>query len=334
MNKQHILGILDRQKGSYVSGEAIAEALGISRAAVSKAIAGLRQEGYRIESRTNKGYMLDSESDVLLAQSIQKRMSTQRLGHEIRIERIVSSTNLVLKDMAREGVQEGTVLIAEAQSAGRGRMGRSFASPVGDGLYISVMTRPGLPVSQIQYLTMMAVVAVYEAIEALCGIKTDIKWVNDVQYGGRKLCGILTEAEICGENGQVAFVVTGIGINIRGKFTGELEHIATTLEEATGRVVSRGELAAMLLTKLDEHFCRFTATGDPQPFMEIYRKRSCLMHQAVTVTAFDTSYEAIVTELQDDGSLVVELPGGESRTLVSGEVSVRKTRLSSEQLGE
>ena len=201
MLKEQVLGFLWKAQDDYISGAELARRLGVSRTAVWKAMGQLRAQGYLIESVTNKGYRLSPCSDVLSAAGVEKYLKTQSLS--IRVVDEVDSTNSVLKRMAAEGAPQGSVLIAERQSAGRGRMGRSFYSPPGTGLYMSLLLRPCMEAQRATLVTTSAAVAVAEAIERLAGEAAQIKWVNDVLFHGRKVCGILTEAGMDFESGMI-----------------------------------------------------------------------------------------------------------------------------------
>ena len=227
MTKNAILELLRQHTDVYVSGTELAKALSISRTAIWKGIEQLREEGYEIDSVTNKGYRLSSASDVLREEDVRKYLTAE--GLDVRVYRSISSTNTVLKTMAEEGAPEGRCLIAGEQTAGRGRRGRSFYSPPDSGIYLSGLLRPALQAVDATSITACAAVAVAETIESLAPVKAEIKWVNDIYVDRRKVCGILTEASLDCESGQVNYLIVGIGINTRvpaSDFPEELRSIA------------------------------------------------------------------------------------------------------------
>ena len=211
MNNDALLQKLTEQGDNYISGAELARWLGVSRTMVWKGIEQLRAEGYGIESVTNRGYRLLPEHDVLSAREIALRLTTP--GLRLRVYPSVTSTNTILKNMAAAGEPEGAVAVAGEQTAGRGRMGRSFYSPPGTGLYLSILLRPGIPAEETTPVTACAAVAVAESIEELSGEPAQIKWVNDVYVRGKKVCGILTEASIDCETRIADYLVVGIGVN-------------------------------------------------------------------------------------------------------------------------
>ena len=211
-SKSNILQILEKNRGTYVSGEELAQQLQISRSAIWKAISELKKEGYQIISVTNKGYCLSDATDVISAEGIGPYL-TNGSQDMIHVFKTVDSTNLVAKKMALEQAPHGTVVLAEEQTAGRGRMGRSFHSPAGSGIYMSFILRPNLTSNDAVLITTAASVAVARAIEEVTHIHTGIKWVNDVYMNGKKICGILTEALTDFESGGIESIILGIGIN-------------------------------------------------------------------------------------------------------------------------
>ena len=227
MTKEDLLTLLWQNADAYISGEELARRLSVSRTAVWKAIGQLREAGYNIESVSNRGYRLLSESDVLSEEGIRRHLKHQEL--ELQVYKTITSTNTVLKALAAEGAPAGLALIAGEQTAGRGRMGRSFYSPADSGLYLSLLLRPNVSAVEATRLTACAAVAVAETIEELSGRPAQIKWVNDIFVDGRKVCGILTEASVDCENGMMHYVIIGLGVNTRvpaGDFPEELKGIA------------------------------------------------------------------------------------------------------------
>ena len=321
MTKDTVLALLRQHAGSFLSGAALAKELSLSRTAVWKAIGQLRREGYAIASVTNKGYRLDIQSDVLSEQGVRSWLTNPALTPKVYAS--ITSTNTVLKGMAAESAAEGLCLIAGEQTAGRGRLGRSFYSPADSGLYMSLLLRPQLPAAEAVRITAAAAVAVCEAIEELSGLETQIKWVNDVLVHGKKVCGILTEASLDCESGQLDYAVVGIGINTAvpaGDFPPELRPIAGAVFGEEKPPELRCRLAALVLDKLMAYKDRL---DDPALFAA-YRRRSLVLGKAINILSPGKDPEpAEAVDLAPDYGLLVRLPDGTMRRLNAGEVSVR-----------
>ena len=234
----------------------------------------------------------------------------------------LDSTNRYLKELAAEGAQEGTVIIANRQSAGRGRLGRSFFSPGEKGIYMSVLLRPEIPLERAVLITSMAAVAVAEAVERVSGIETKIKWVNDIFLNGKKVCGILTEAGIHAEKATLDYAVLGIGVNVGNmEFPEELKDIATSVSAECGFVVSKDVLIDEILKEVERWY---PAIKDGS-FLEVSKRRSILLGKEIRVvdeTVPGGGYTAKAIDINELGNLVIE-KDGERQVLNSGEVSIR-----------
>lgn len=317
--KEAVLTELLDNRDQILSGEALAASLGVSRSAVWKAIGQLRAEGYRIEAGTNRGYCLTGV-DVLSREGIRSFLTTE--GLDIQVYNRVGSTNTLLKAWAEDGCPEGTVAVAEEQTAGRGRRGRSFYSPPGSGLYLSILLRPRESAEAALPITTAAAVAAAEAIEALSGRETQIKWVNDVLLDGKKVCGILTEASLDVESGGLNYAIVGVGINALppvGGFPEELREIAASVFERFDRPDLRCRLAAALLDRFFHHY----RTLNSDECFAAYQRRCLVLGRRVTVLRGGTAVaDAEVLSLERDYSLRVRYDDGTEELLNSGEVSV------------
>ena len=317
--KEQLFTLLEARQGSFVSGEELAGSLNLSRAAVSKAMKALRQEGYAIEAVTNRGYRLSGECDILSAQGVRKHLNQ---AFQVTFSQSVDSTNTVLRSLAEQGAPEGTVVIAGAQTGGRGRMGRTFYSPAGTGVYLSLLLRPvGADPQQTVTLTAAAAVALCQAMETVSGENPQIKWVNDIFLNGRKVCGILSEASFGLESGVPEYVVVGVGINAyapEGGFPPNLAEIAGPLWE---KPVPDGKnrLAAEFLNR----FWQLYAAGSPSVFLEDYRCRSLVVGKDITVIAGGRESPAHALGIDENCRLLVRYPGGETTALSYGEVRIR-----------
>lgn len=347
-SRDKVLALLESKKGEYISGEEIASALGISRTAVWKAVNSLRKDGYMINSVTNRGYCLSNGSDILSEGSLRSYLHDCP-PLDLDVFDTVDSTNTICLRRASSGDRSTYAAVAGGQTKGRGRRGRSFFSPDGTGLYMSILLRPsGLDANQAVRFTTVAAVAVSEAIEKVSGRAASIKWVNDIYVGGRKACGILTEASFNPEDGTLDYAVVGIGINVyepQGGFPEEIRDRAGALagpvntqdlpDEAriTNAVLENGgrnRLAAEILSRffsyLDENFApSATSDTDPTPrYASEYRRRCFVIGADVDVIkAGSEPREAHVLGVDDECRLEVRYPDGTSEALSSGEISIR-----------
>ena len=324
-SRDAVLSLLREEEG-FLSGEALSRRLGLSRAAVWKAVDALRGAGYEIEARTGLGYRLASAPDVLTEAEIRGFLGpTAIVGRELRCFQELDSTSTYLK--AQGDAPDGTVAVADSQTAGRGRMDRSFQSPKGQGIYLSVLLRPPLPPDRLPPVTALAGVAVCAAVERVCGARPGLKWPNDPVLNGKKLCGILTELSLEAETGRVQSLVLGIGINVgQGPedFTPEVREMATSLRQELGRPVSRPQLTAALLEELDRAYAALLA-GDLSAYLTAYRRRCVNLGKTVQLIPFGGGDRETAQAVDIDGefSLVVRGADGKERTVRSGEVSVR-----------
>ena len=322
MLRDDVLALLRQQKGAPLSGEAVSRALGVSRAAVWKAMERLRQEGYLISSAPRKGYWLERSPDRLSAGELAR--PGRRVGRELVCLETVDSTNNDLKRRAVGEAPDGLVVVAEEQTGGRGRRGRSFASPAGKGLYLSALLRPSCTLEQLPALTAWSAVAVCDAVEALCGVRPGIKWPNDVILDGRKLCGILTELELEAETAALRHVVVGVGINLTqtaADFGPEVAPVAVSLAQALGRAPRRAEMAAAVLAALDELYAAFPA--ERAAWLERYRADCLTLGRTVRLLRAGEEEEAFAEAVDDAFALVVRRADGSREAVSSGEVSVR-----------
>ena len=322
MSREKVLSLL--RQGGYVSGEAMSQRLGISRAGVWKAIEGLRQEGYVIASAPNRGYQLEEAPDRLREGELSGPLAGALVGSKLLCLDCIDSTNTECKRQAMSGAPEGLVVTAEEQTGGRGRRGRGFQSPRGKGLYLSALFRPELELSQVSDFTAWVAVAVCDGIEACCHIRPQIKWTNDIVFQGKKLVGILTELGMESESGALDYMVTGIGINVNHgpeDFVPEIRDMASSLAQVLGRPVRRAELAAQVMLALDRMYAGYP--GNKAEYLEKYRAGCVTTGRQVQLITPASRREAFAREIDDQFNLVVELPGGARETICAGEVSVR-----------
>lgn len=333
--KEQLLMLFENNKGVFFSGEDIAEKLDISRTAVWKSVQSLKNEGYNIEAVRNKGYCLSTDTDILSLQGISKYLSKVCDHVKLEVLQSTGSTNTVAREKAANGAFDGYTVVAGSQTQGRGRMGRSFHSPAGTGIYMSIVLRPrNFNSQQAVKLTTMAAVAVCEAIEAVSGEKAEIKWVNDIFVGGRKVCGILTEASFGLEDGTLEYAIVGVGINALAPSGGFPEEIRDIAGAVFAKPVSDGKnrLAAEFLNSFMSYYCAENEGDTPRDYVSEYRRRSFVIGKDVNVITPTGTRSAHVLDVDTDCRLVVKFEDGSVESLFSGEISVRLPKADKDSL--
>lgn len=317
--KDELLLLFEKNKGTYLSGEEIADSLQISRTAVWKAVNSLRNDGYDIDAQKTKGYCLSPMTDKVSSQGISKYL-TKDLEVEVYDE--VGSTNNMLKERASQGAKEGLVIVANSQTGGKGRLGRSFYSPLDTGVYISVLLRPqNIEPQKALKITTMAAVAACKAVETVTDKKALIKWVNDIFVDGLKVAGILTEASLSMETGNLEYAVLGIGFNVyepNGGFPEEIKGIAGAILDETVPD-AKNRLASEFLNRFKDIYDNM----DTSNYDIEYKKRSFVIGKKVNVISPADTKKATVLDITSDCALIVEYEDGTEGTLSTGEVSIR-----------
>jgi len=321
--KDRLIAALKESRGKWISGELLSERLAVSRAAVSKQVKKLRDEGYAIESAPRKGYLLMEDSELLLPNEIRQGLKTGIFGRkEIEYYRRLNSTNTRAKELAAGGAPQGTIVVAESQAEGRGRKRRSWFSHEGEGIFVSLILRPDVPPTDAPKFTLLTAVAVAETLISDAAMDITIKWPNDILSGGRKLAGILTEVSM--EMDAVDHIIVGLGINVNTdgeSFPEELRKIATSVFMETGRKYAR----AWLLCRFLEHFERLFLTMEEkgfEPVIRRWRELTDILGRKVVVDLINKSVSGKVVNIDDDGVLIVEEEGGEQHRIFSGDISL------------
>jgi BirA family biotin operon repressor/biotin-[acetyl-CoA-carboxylase] ligase len=318
--KHKVIDIL-RTANGFVSGEKISEEFGLSRTAIWKHISSLRNDGYEILSVTNKGYQLISSPDVINEDELKEELRVKLIGKELIHFDSLGSTNDKAKEMAN-GLEEGSVIVAEEQTAGKGRLGRSWSSPGRKGIYMSVILKPEGEPSHAAKLTLLGAAAVALAMEEL-GIDVKIKWPNDIILNGKKVAGILTE--MSSELGIINYIVLGIGINVNqtiDEIPEDIRNKATSLRIEEGKSIIRKQLLARVLNKLDELYIPFKDRGDMDNALEICRVKSAVIGKDIIVVQGRNERPGHAISINHDGELMVRFPEGVEK-VISGEVSIR-----------
>ncbi len=318
--KDCLLNELVSANSGYVSGESIAEKLGVSRNSVSKTAAQLRRDGFLIESSPKKGYRFSRYNLRCPDCCIEKH--SKNAPPEIITLNTVTSTNEEVKKLAQEGAPEGLLLTAEEQTAGKGRTGKSFFSPRGTGVYMSILLYPSFAATDAKLITTCAAVAVCRAIESMSEKTAEIKWVNDVFCGGRKVSGILTEGSLNVESGTISKAVVGIGVNLFppeagfGMLTGTA---GTVFKDAWNGWDVKGRFISAVYDNFMEEYLRLPEAD----FISEYKKRSYLPGKKITVLKQSEELDAVAVEVGDDLRLLVRYTDGGEEWLDSGEVSIK-----------
>lgn len=269
--KQKLLELLQSTEG-FLSGQELSDYLNVSRTAVWKVMKSLEEDGYEIEAVRNKGYSLKKEPDILTKESCASRINTKWLGKNLMVYDVTDSTNTRLKLAGEQGAPNGSVAVANAQEAGKGRLGRHWETPKGSALAFSLLLRPQIQPENASMLTLVAALAVSRAIDEYAGIKTQIKWPNDIVYQGKKLCGILTE--MSADMDQIHYVIVGIGINVQmTDFPKEIQNTATSLKLVTGKTLLRNKLLAKVLEEFEVLYEQFVSVESLKNLKAEYESR-------------------------------------------------------------
>lgn len=319
--KDKILHIL-KESTDYVSGEKISNLLNVSRTAVWKNINSLKEEGYKIDSVSRKGYKLINSPDVLSYEEIEPYLNTTYIGRNILYFNTIDSTNKKAKDIA-ESSSYGTVVISEEQTAGRGRLGRSWSSPKGKSLLISILLKPNIDLSKVSNITLVGAVALVKTLETF-GIEGLIKWPNDIIINDKKIAGILTE--MSAEINQVNYIVMGIGVNLYVKseeFPEDIRHKAGSILSETGKSIDRKEFTGKFLNYFEKYYQEYFLGNNFKEIVRISKEKSILLSKEVRIISRDTTYEAKVLDITEEGHLLIEKKDGTKEEIYSGEVSVR-----------
>lgn len=319
--KAEILSLL-RERGNYVSGQELCEHFGVSRTAVWKAINQLKKEGYCIQAVQNRGYLLVSEDEVFGQNELESRMDTKWAGHPVSFYDTVNSTNLRAKLDADNGAPEGALVVADMQTAGRGRRGRTWSSPAGLNVYFTLILKPQYVPDKASMVTLVMALAVAEGIRETCGVEAGIKWPNDIVANGKKVCGILTEMSV--ERDFIHHVVIGVGINVGlQEFAPELAATATSLQAECGRKVPKAALVANIMKAFEKHYEVFRGKADLSGLIGSYNEMLVNRDREVRVLDPKGEYSGIARGINEVGELLVELPDGRVEKVYAGEVSVR-----------
>lgn len=320
--KDKILSLLKKNNFDYVSGEMISKELNITRSAIWKYMKALKEDGYKIDSVTNKGYLLLSSPDVITYGEICNSLTTKYIGRNYNYFSTIDSTSTKAKDLASKNYPEGTTIISELQTCGRGRMGRTWVSPSGKGLFFSIILRPNVDPYSVGILTFVAAAAIHKSLKSF-NIDTTIKWPNDIYLDNKKVCGILTELNC--ELSSVNYVVLGIGLNVNTTledYPSDIQTVATSLKIHCGQNISRQLLLASILNNFEDLYEKYK-NNDITEALSICRNYSNVIGKEIYLINKNSHEKVLAKNINDDGSLLVIDANNKERTIYSGEISVR-----------
>lgn len=319
--KGEILKLLKETDG-YISGQELCERFGVSRTAVWKVINQLKEEGYEIEAVRNKGYVLKGTADVLSREELLSVIHTEWAGKDVVYFDKTDSTNIQARKLAEEGALHGTLVTADRQDGGRGRRGRTWTSPAGVGIWMSMVLRPKISPLSASMLTLVTALAARKGIEEATGLDSQIKWPNDLVLHRKKICGILTEMST--ELMEIQYVIPGTGINVnQTEFPDEIKETATSLYLETGVKYQRSAIIAKIMEAFEYYYGKFTETEDMSALLREYNSHLVNLGNEVCVLDPAGEFRGISEGINETGGLLVRLGDGTVTEVISGEVSVR-----------
>ncbi len=319
--KAEVLRLL-RESTDYISGQELCEKFSVSRTAVWKIMKQLKEEGYEIEAVQNRGYRLLTVPDILSKSEIESRLDGSWIGTRVYFAEEVDSTNTWGKRLAEEGAPHGTLIVADEQTQGRGRRGRSWKSPKGTNISMTLILRPDLEPSRASMLTIVMGLSVAQGLKELLELPIEIKWPNDAVLNGHKLCGVLTE--MSAQIDYINYVVVGIGINVNlPEIPEDLKEIATSLLIETGHTVNRAEVIGAVMRAFARNYESFIETGDLSGLRDAYNEILANKDRQVRVLDPKDPYEGVALGINPRGELLVRKEDGSVSEVYAGEVSVR-----------
>jgi BirA family biotin operon repressor/biotin-[acetyl-CoA-carboxylase] ligase len=321
--RESVLLALKAKRGEWLSGEAVSATLQVSRTMVWKQVKLLQNEGYEVDSSSKKGYRLMASPDILSSEEVSPGLTSEVFGRQAYFYYpTIDSTNKQARILATEGYPEGTVVVADMQTDGRGRRGRSWYSPAGQGIYMSIILRPRLPLKEISRISLMNAVAVAETIEAELNLPARIKWPNDILIHNKKIAGILSEAVT--DMDGIEYMVIGIGLNINnpaGDFPEDFRTQPTSVLAEKQRPASRVKLLQGLLVRLENHYFKLQS-GNFTDTLAIGKSLSMVIGQEVRLETSNGFVVGQAVDIDDNGFLLVRDESGLMHTVMSGEINI------------
>lgn len=322
MYKDKILKLLRSAKAGFLSGQELAAKMGISRTMVWKHIKSLEREGFGVEAVPSRGYRITAVPDLLRLDDIRHGLKAGIVGKYIHLFPEVVSTNTLAMQMAAEGAPEGTVVLAETQTGGKGRLGRKWMSPKGN-LYLSLVLRPSIPVQKAPLVTLMGAAATVSAIRTICAVPAAIKWPNDIILSGKKVSGLLTE--MSAEPDRVKHIVLGIGVDVNmrlDELPSDMRALATTVAAEAGRSIDRTGLLRQILRELDQAYRKLLEND--REVLEDWKSLNSTIGNRVAVRGLNETIQGLAEGIDAEGRLMVKLDDGTTRTVAAGDVTIQK----------
>ncbi|GAB2692134.1 biotin--[acetyl-CoA-carboxylase] ligase [Paenibacillus thermoaerophilus] len=308
--------------GQWLSGAELSRQWGVSRSAVWKHIRALELRGYRFESAPRRGYRLVQLPDRIRLDEVLPRLATHTIGRSWKLLETVESTQTVAQQWVQDGAKEGSIVLAEQQTSGRGRMGRQWHSPIGKGIYMSMILTPRVPMTLLPQITLLTAVALCRTMRKQTGVDAGIKWPNDILAGGRKVSGILLESSA--EDERIRHVIAGVGISVNleaSDYPEELRAIATSLRIESGKTVDRAEFLAAFLNEFETLYDAYHRDGFG-PIRSLWEALSVTLNRPVAVNGPQGTIEGVAEGLDDLGALLVRKPDGTLERVMSGEIPI------------
>ena len=320
--RKKLLDAFTNNEEDYLSGQYLADLIGCSRAAIWKHIEELRKDGFQLEAVRRKGYRIMKTPEKVTADEIRLGLQTEFLGRHIHYEESVDSTQKIANRLAYEAAPEGTIVIAEEQIAGKGRMARMWYSPKYTGIWMSIILRPNIPPPKAPQLTLIAAVAVVQAMQELTNLTPQIKWPNDILINGKKVTGILTE--LLAEADRINAIIIGIGINVNQQtedYPEELRAIATSLSIETGEKLERAQLIKTLLLKLEQLYILYLEKGF-YPIKLLWESYAISIGKSITARTLSGSIHGKALGINEDGVLMIEDSSGKIHYVYSADIEI------------
>ncbi|WP_026560184.1 biotin--[acetyl-CoA-carboxylase] ligase [Bacillus sp. J37] len=321
--RSKLLEAFSNAEGGFVSGQKLSEYIGCSRTAVWKHIEDLRKDGYELEAVRRLGYRITKKPNKISDNEIKIGLKTRKMGHHVHFEETVTSTQKIAQTLANEGAEEGTIVVAEQQTNGRGRMARQWYSPSGTGIWMSLIIRPNIAVQATPQLTLLTAVAIVQAIEEITPLKPDIKWPNDILINGKKLVGILTELQA--EADRVHSIIIGTGINVNQSITDfpeELHHVATSIHLETNKQWDRAQLIQEILLKFENLYSLYLAQGF-RPIKLLWEGYAVSLQKPITARTINGTVEGKAIGINDAGVLLIQTSDGSVKQIYSADIELQ-----------
>ncbi|GGB52190.1 bifunctional ligase/repressor BirA [Fictibacillus barbaricus] len=320
--KEALLHMLTENEGQFVSGQEISNKLNCSRTAIWKHISELRNNGYSIEAVQKRGYRLITSPDLVTAEEVSLYTGKGSFGKKIVYQPSVKSTQEIAYSLARDGAPEGSIVLADEQTGGRGRLGRAWQSPAGTGIWMSLILRPEIPLQKAPQLTLLIAVAASKAIEKVTGLEAAIKWPNDLLINGKKTAGILTELQA--EADSIHSVIVGIGMNVNQEskhFSEEIAQIATSLAIEGGKTYKRAEVIGYLLQEIESLYHQYLQNGFGVIKL-LWEARAFSLGKRITARSVTGSITGYAKGITDEGVLLLEDDTGRVHSIYSADIEI------------